>query len=162
MTRISTFAGFGIYCRMVAASARSFMPPKSTPGAATTWRKLGDNFFNMTDYLKFYARYYGITWDHQKFEVHHIDGNRKNNDIDNLLLIPKALHQRLHQSGWFDLKRYEWQNLTCGNSDQNVKELTARIDAINECRRWAALRSVWYRWPWGEPMGEITEETRIV
>lgn len=138
------------------------MPPKSTPGAATTWRKLGDNFLSMTDYLKFYSRYYGITWDRQEFEVHHIDGNRKNNDIDNLILIPKDLHQRLHQSGWFELGRYEAQVLKCGMSDQNIDDLKARLDAIDECRQWAALRVVGYKWPSGDPIGEITEDTRIL
>lgn len=151
-----------IYCRMVAASARSLMPPKSTPGAATTWRKLGDYFLSMTDYLKFYSRYYNITWDHQKFEVHHIDGDRSNNDILNLILLPKDLHQRLHTSGWFDLRRYEFQVLKFGMSDQNMNEFESRIEAIDECRRWAQLRAVEYRWPWGEPMGEITENTKLL
>lgn len=137
------------------------MPPKSTPGAATTWRKLGDNFYHMTDYIKLYAKTYGITWDHKKFEVHHIDGNRKNNDIWNLLLLPKELHQRLHQSGWFDLERYEEQLLKFGLSDQNFDDLQSRIDTLEECRKWATLRAMEYRKLNGQPVYEITEETEL-
>lgn len=138
------------------------MPPKSRQMAGTRLPKLGDNFLSMTDYLKFYSRYYGITWDHQKFEVHHVDGNHYNNDIRNLILLPKDLHRRLHTSGWFDLKRYEAQVLTCGMSDQNPADAMSRVDAIDACRRWAHLRTVGYRWPWGEPMGEITEDTTLL
>lgn len=32
----------------------------------------------------------------KNFEVHHIDLNRENNDISNLVAIPKKLHQELH------------------------------------------------------------------
>ena len=115
----------------------------------------------MINYIDQYARHYGITWDHKKFEVHHIDGNRNNNDVLNLILLPKELHQRLHTSGWFDLDRYESQVLKCGMSDQDVRELKARIEAIDACRRWATLRAVEYKWPWGQSMGKITEDTAL-
>ena len=115
----------------------------------------------MKDYRKLYADYYGISWDPAKFEVHHIDGNRQNNDIDNLILLPKELHQRLHHSGSFDLQRYETQVLTVGRSDQDPDEIETRILAINACQPWAQLRAVNYRWPSGESMGKITEETAL-
>lgn len=158
---INGYAHNDIYAWMGPASARSFMPPKSTVAAGPSCRKFGDNFFNMTDYLKFYARYYGITWDHQKFEVHHIDGNRKNNDIWNLLLLPKELHKRLHHSGWFDLERYEEQLLKFGQSNENLEELQSRIDTLDECRKWAVMRTIEYRKLNGQPIYEITEETEL-
>lgn len=34
----------------------------------------------------------------KNFEVHHIDLNRENNDITNLVAIPKKLHQELHST----------------------------------------------------------------
>lgn len=51
----------------------------------------------MKDYKKIYADYYGIKWDSSLFEVHHIDRNRENNDIKNLVLIPKKLHAEYHR-----------------------------------------------------------------
>lgn len=33
------------------------------------------------------------------FDIHHIDGDRNNNDINNLVLIEKRDHMRLHLSG---------------------------------------------------------------
>ena len=32
------------------------------------------------------------------FEVHHIDSDRKNNDIDNLIALPRATHRGLHHN----------------------------------------------------------------
>lgn len=30
------------------------------------------------------------------FDIHHIDFNHDNNEMENLLMLPKALHQKLH------------------------------------------------------------------
>ena len=51
----------------------------------------------MKDYRKYYAQYYNIQWDSSLFDVHHIDRNRDNNDIRNLVLLPRELHKELHQ-----------------------------------------------------------------
>ena len=53
---------------------------------------------NYTDYRKFYAEHYGIKWDPKKFQVHHIDGDRSNNSIENLVLLPTELHQLFHKT----------------------------------------------------------------
>lgn len=115
----------------------------------------------MKDYRKFYARYYGITWDSSRFEVHHIDGNRDNNDIYNLILLPKELHQRLHMCRYFDLGRYETQILQIGMSDQHTDDLEQLFVVLEECRRWAALRAVDYRRPTGARIGEIKEDSAL-
>lgn len=47
------------------------------------------------NYRKFYKEYYQIEFDNS-FHIHHIDGNRENNNINNLLLLPKKLHQQYH------------------------------------------------------------------
>lgn len=47
------------------------------------------------DYRKYYKEYYGITFD-KDLEIHHLDWDRSNNDISNLLLIPKATHEKFH------------------------------------------------------------------
>lgn len=33
----------------------------------------------------------------KEYDIHHIDFNHENNDIENLLLLPNDLHQRLHK-----------------------------------------------------------------
>lgn len=52
----------------------------------------------MEDYRKIYADYYGIKWDTKKYDVHHLDFNRKNNDAENLVLLPNKLHHQFHRS----------------------------------------------------------------
>lgn len=59
------------------------------------------------NYRRLYERHYGIKIP-PEYDVHHIDFNRANNSIENLLLIPKELHQRLHhcflKNGGIDTK----------------------------------------------------------
>lgn len=50
------------------------------------------------DYRKIYSEYYNLKWDSKLFEVHHIDRNKNNNDIKNLVLLPKKLHQEYHKT----------------------------------------------------------------
>ena len=47
-------------------------------------------------YRDYYKKFFEIQFDNS-FDVHHINGNRDDNDIDNLLLLPKILHQTLHK-----------------------------------------------------------------
>lgn len=49
----------------------------------------------LKDYRLKYKLYYGVDFG-QEFAVHHIDFNRANNGIDNLILLPKDLHERYH------------------------------------------------------------------
>lgn len=43
------------------------------------------------------------------WEIHHIDFNHNNNDINNLIAIPKIVHVVIHQTGY--LNRSEINNL---------------------------------------------------
>lgn len=47
------------------------------------------------NYRKYYKEYYGIDFDNE-YSIHHIDFNRDNNSIENLILLPKRLHRRYH------------------------------------------------------------------
>ena len=47
------------------------------------------------NYRKKYRQHYGIDFSND-YVVHHIDLDRSNNDIDNLLLLPKQLHSKYH------------------------------------------------------------------
>lgn len=50
----------------------------------------------MKPHIKIYKEITGLNWSSRLYHVHHLDGNNKNNHIDNLLLIPKDLHHRYH------------------------------------------------------------------
>lgn len=45
-----------------------------------------------------YIKHHGEIPD--KWDVHHIDWNPDNNDIDNLIAIPKCLHVFIHKVGY--------------------------------------------------------------
>ena len=47
------------------------------------------------DYRKKFKTHYNIDFSDQ-FDVHHIDLNHDNNDIDNLMILPKELHKAYH------------------------------------------------------------------
>lgn len=53
--------------------------------------------FNPKNYREKYKRHYGIDFG-KEYHVHHIDGDRSNNDIDNLILLPSELHRMLHHA----------------------------------------------------------------
>jgi len=48
------------------------------------------------NYVKFYKKQTNHEYDSKKFSVHHIDGNRENNSIDNLVMLPQRLHNKYH------------------------------------------------------------------
>lgn len=50
---------------------------------------------NQTNYRQYYKDYYGIEFG-PDMVVHHIDFDRSNNNIDNLLLLPNTLHAKYH------------------------------------------------------------------
>lgn len=49
----------------------------------------------LKDYRKKYKKYYNIEFSN-KYVIHHIDMDRTNNDISNLVLLPKELHGKYH------------------------------------------------------------------
>ena len=49
----------------------------------------------MKDYRKLFKKHYNIEFS-SNFVVHHIDLNHENNDINNLMILPKKLHQKYH------------------------------------------------------------------
>ena len=56
-----------------------------------------DNFSaSRKDYRAIYKEFYDIEFD-SSFVIHHIDFDRTNNDIDNLILLPRGLHSKYHQ-----------------------------------------------------------------
>ena len=38
------------------------------------------------------------------FHVHHIDGNHSNNSIDNLIVVTRSEHRKIHDAGYYFLR----------------------------------------------------------
>ena len=123
----------------------------------------------MTDYKKLYAQTYGITWN-ADMVIHHIDRNRQNNDISNLILLPGHLHHEMHiylneaefmneQGTAGDLiERMMESVFNYGNSyDQQV--FLQLLYVLSECKRWGFLKSVSYKYSDGSPIEHITKDT---
>lgn len=51
---------------------------------------------NESNYRKFYQGQCGIQIP-DGFDIHHLDFDRSNNNLDNLLLLPTELHSKYHQ-----------------------------------------------------------------
>ena len=47
-------------------------------------------------YREKYKKRFGIKFNND-YEVHHIDFDRSNNEIENLILLPRDLHKKLHK-----------------------------------------------------------------
>ena len=56
------------------------------------FRKEREEAMNENSYREKYKRYYGIEFG-KDFVIHHIDFDRENNDISNLVLLPRELHE---------------------------------------------------------------------
>lgn len=93
------------------------------------------------NYRKFYEKYYNIKIP-VNWEIHHIDANRKNNDITNLIMIPKKLHSALHNYvgllpkkdiekiiEWYEKIKYPMSNVYLGY------KLKKEVDKLNICNK---------------------------
>lgn len=100
----------------------------------------------LKNYREKYERFYGITFN-SDFDVHHIDFDRTNNDIKNLLLLPKDLHAKYHMilnaigayKGVADLSLKNF-NMT----EYNNLFFEKLPDVISECRKWQKLKEYRY------------------
>lgn len=93
------------------------------------------------NYRKFYQNAIG-----QKipkgFDVHHIDGNRENNDIKNLVAIPKKVHNGFHYYSKFldmqfsaDFKRGHMHNHFL------LENVTIAVNYHTEICKWIQYRN---------------------
>ena len=95
----------------------------------------------LKDYREKYKRFYDIDFG-KDYVVHHIDLDRTNNDISNLLLLPKELHAKYHliltaitedkkQDGIVDLRLSNYLI-----TDRNPKILALLPETNEECSKW--------------------------
>jgi len=53
--------------------------------------------FKKNNYRKKYLEYFDLE-DNKAFQIHHIDLDRNNNSLNNLVLLPKELHRNIHNN----------------------------------------------------------------
>ncbi len=99
------------------------------------------------NYRTKYKRYYNIDFDNN-FVIHHLDFDRNNNEISNLLLLPKELHQRYH----FYLQHMDNMNWKSGTLKINTRidkrrfdyfadeTLIGFLETLRECGKWLAYK----------------------
>ena len=90
------------------------------------------------DYRNIYKKHYGINFD-RKYAVHHIDGDRNNNKIDNLLLLPTELHARYHFYKTFVESAPVPTKITGNHINANNHYITCLeifLKVLDECNKW--------------------------
>lgn len=122
----------------------------------------------MTDYRKLYSQSYGITWDND-LEIHHIDRNRENNELSNLVLLPGSLHKELHkclnelialrETSVTDLIEDMSSDVLRYGLNYSATILGDLLQVLSKCERWGFLKSVEYKECDGSPIGHITKDT---
>ena len=98
------------------------------------------------DYRRHYKQRYDIEFG-SDYDIHHIDMNHENNDITNLILLPKVLHQKLHKTfrecpiKGTDVFTFEYcsNQLICGVLADNLQ---AAAEVYEECQYWASCKEM--------------------
>lgn len=80
------------------------------------------------NYRKYYADYFGIEIP-KEYHIHHLDRDRNNNNIRNLILLPKEVHEKVHKLSE-EFSAYNIGNLT--RSVGNPHIIGYVWDAIDE------------------------------
>lgn len=96
------------------------------------------------NYREKFRKHYNINFSNE-YDIHHIDLNHNNDDIDNLMILPKKLHHQYH----FYINNFEKNtdnksilNLNCkinGTFSPLYKETLncyALANVIIECNKW--------------------------
>lgn len=96
----------------------------------------------MKQYRNYFKSYYNLNFS-KDYEVHHIDLNHNNNDITNLMLLPKKLHNKYHfllnavQGNQFEKVFNAKITGNAINSElYNLGMAEQLIEVLNECNKW--------------------------
>lgn len=97
------------------------------------------------NYREIYCRHYGIADPGPDFDIHHIDFNRENNNVENLIMLPKRLHHQYH----FAINRFNSQSdptkvifdgeISAENRYDRIM-LRHLVDALDEIENWRVLK----------------------
>lgn len=91
------------------------------------------------NYRKFYNQALNVNVS-SSFDIHHIDFDRKNNAITNLVALPRQLHQDYHTA----LKGIDLDHVPVkltGNCSMHISDLYNYLELYMECNRWVDYRN---------------------
>ena len=74
------------------------------------------------------------------YVIHHIDGDRKNNNINNLLMIPNELHGKYHMSKTVVKKSIDSLMTIGGEVEYPLSMLKVFYDSVKECQNFYWLK----------------------
>lgn len=102
----------------------------------------------MKQYREFYEEQVGKKYDSVSFAIHHINANRKDNRIENLVALPKRLHARYHFYKRLKGMRCEYDMIGNSLEDNYAQELGEKIikdyqefyKTLHECAKWVDER----------------------
>lgn len=91
------------------------------------------------NYREKYKKHYGIEFS-EDYVVHHINHNRDDNDIENLLLLPKILHQQYHfyyERAQFDKFDKKIKTNEVSPNNNTIEMMFDFLYVYKECQKWA-------------------------
>lgn len=97
------------------------------------------------DYRRLYKKYYGINIG-PNMTIHHIDGNHDNNDISNLLMLPRELHAAYHYyldkawligKGSFSIDPKLSGSIALSYNNQILRGL---VETMEKCEEWVRFK----------------------
>lgn len=99
----------------------------------------------MANYRQLFKKYYGLEFGNN-YQIHHIDFNHENDDISNLLLLPRWIHKEYHEAikdlprltnyplvGTISLRPIGWANADTNYERECIRRFWKALDA---CRDW--------------------------
>lgn len=93
------------------------------------------------NYRMKYKKFYNVDFG-SELEVHHIDENRDNNDIDNLILLPQKLHNLYHEYIKYanDFDRVGFKNIFFDNSIRQQINIKGIYELFDTMTSWSTLK----------------------
>jgi len=101
--------------------------------------------FTKHNYREKYLEYFGLE-NNPKFQVHHLDLNRDNNNIYNLVLLPKTVHKRFHFFiAGFKTREKGIITLDLSNPFESMLEIETCakvLPILKEIKKWENIRDL--------------------